>query len=58
MSIAVWQIFRSAEWIIRRITPSGLRTLNRLIGFLLLCIGVQIMMTGVEGVLKPLLVAR
>jgi multiple antibiotic resistance protein len=58
MSIAIWQIFRSAQWIIRRITPSGLRTLNRLIGFLLLCIGVQIMITGIEGVLGPLLAAR
>jgi multiple antibiotic resistance protein len=58
MSIAIWQIFRSAEWIIRRITPSGLRTLNRLIGFLLLCIGVQIMANGIEGVLGPLLARR
>jgi multiple antibiotic resistance protein len=58
MSFAIWQIFRSAQWIIRRVTPSGLRTLNRLIGFLLLCIGVQIMITGVEGVLGPLLAAR
>jgi multiple antibiotic resistance protein len=58
MSVAIWQIFRSAEWIMRRITPSGLRTMNRLIGFLLLCIGVQIMMTGIEGVLRPLLAAR
>jgi multiple antibiotic resistance protein len=58
MSIAVWQIFRSSQWIIRLVTPSGLRTVNRLIGFLLLCIGIQIMATGVEGVLRPLLAAR
>jgi multiple antibiotic resistance protein len=58
MSVAIWQIFRSSEWIIRRITPSGMRTLNRLIGFLLLCIGVQIMITGAEGVLGPLLARR
>jgi multiple antibiotic resistance protein len=58
MSVAIWQIFRSSEWIMRRITPSGLRTLNRLIGFLLLCIGVQIMITGAEGVLGPLLARR
>jgi multiple antibiotic resistance protein len=58
MSIAVWQIFRSSQWIIRLVTPSGLRTVNRLIGFLLLCIGIQIMATGVEGVLGPLLARR
>lgn len=58
MSIAIWQIFRSAEWIIRGISPNGLRTVNRLIGFLLLCIGVQIMATGIEGVLGPLLARR
>jgi multiple antibiotic resistance protein len=58
MSIAIWQIFRASQWIIRLVTPSGLRTVNRLIGFLLLCIGIQIMATGVEGVLRPLLAAR
>jgi multiple antibiotic resistance protein len=58
MSIAIWQIFRSSQWIIRFVTPNGLRTVNRLIGFLLLCIGIQIMATGVEGVLGPLLARR
>ena len=56
--VAVWLIFRSAERIVHRISPSGLRTLNRLIGFLVLCIGVQIMINGVEGVLGPLLATR
>jgi len=56
--VTVWLIFRSADRIVRRYTSSGLRTLNRLIGFLLLCIGVQIMINGVEGVLGPLLAAR
>ncbi len=58
VAIAIWLIFRSAERIVRRISPSGLRTLNRLVGFLLLCIGVQILINGVEGVLGPLLAAR
>jgi multiple antibiotic resistance protein len=38
--------------------PSGSRTLTRVAAFLLLCIGVQILITGVDDVLRPLLVAR
>ena len=35
--------------------PAGARVLTRLTAFLLLCIGVQIMLTGVQDALAPLL---
>jgi multiple antibiotic resistance protein len=38
--------------------PTGTRTITRMSAFLLLCIGVQILITGVEDVLGPLLAAR
>jgi multiple antibiotic resistance protein len=56
--VAIWLIFRSASKIVRLLSPTGFRTLNRLIGFLLLCIGVQMIMTGVVGVLIDVLVRR
>jgi len=37
---------------------AGSRTVTRLAAFLLLCIGVQILITGVEDVLGPLLHPR
>ena len=40
------------------IGPTGTRTMTRLFAFLLLCIGVQILITGVEDVLGPLFAAR
>ena len=38
--------------------PTGSRIITRLAAFLLLCIGVQILITGVEDVLAPLLAPR
>ena len=42
----------------RSMGPRGSRTVTRLSAFLLLCIGVQILITGVEDVLGPLLAQR
>ena len=38
--------------------PTGSRTVTRLAAFLLLIVGVQILITGVEDVLAPLLAQR
>jgi multiple antibiotic resistance protein len=56
--VVIWLIFRSASKIVRMLSPTSFRTLNRLIGFLLLCIGVQMIMTGVVGVLIDVLIRR
>ena len=42
----------------RLMGPTGSRTMTRLFAFLLLCIGVQILISGVVDVLGPLLAAR
>ena len=38
--------------------PTGTRTITRISAFLLLCIGVQILITGIEDVLGPLTIIR
>jgi multiple antibiotic resistance protein len=58
MAVVIWLTYRSAERLARLLGPSGSRTLTRLAAFLLLCIGVQILITGIEDVLGPLLAAR
>lgn len=54
----VWFFYRSADRVAELLGPVGSRTLTRLIGFLLLSIGAQVMITGVVDVLGPLLKGR
>jgi multiple antibiotic resistance protein len=58
MTATIWVTYRYADSLTRLMGPTGTRTITRISAFLLLCIGVQILITGVEDVLGPLLVAR
>ena len=51
MAVVIFALYRSADRMARLLGPSGERTLTRLSAFLLLCIGVQIMITGAVDVL-------
>ncbi len=51
----IWITYASTDRISRLMGPRGSRTVTRISAFLLLCIGVQILITGVEDVLGPLL---
>jgi multiple antibiotic resistance protein len=53
----IWVAYRLGDRIGHLLGPTGTRTVTRLFAFLLLCIGVQILITGVEGVLSPLVLA-
>ena len=55
MAATIWVAYRSADRIVRRLGPRGSRIITRLAAFLLLCIGVQILITGVQDVLAPLM---
>jgi multiple antibiotic resistance protein len=58
LAAMIWITYRSTDRISRLMGPRGSRTVTRLSAFLLLCIGVQILITGVEDVLGPLLAQR
>ncbi len=58
LALTVWITYRSADRVDRFMGPTGSRTITRLAAFLLLCVGVQILITGVEDVLAPLLAPR
>jgi multiple antibiotic resistance protein len=49
----VWIIYASADRLSLLLGVSGERVLGRLVAFLLLCIGVQMLWTGIEGLLSP-----
>ncbi len=50
VALSVWLAYRSAERIGALIGETGRRTFSRLMAFLLLCIGVQIVLTGILDV--------
>lgn len=46
--LLMWFVFRFAQNVSRRIGPDGMEALTRLMGFLLVCIGVQFVGSGVR----------
>jgi multiple antibiotic resistance protein len=50
ISAMVWLFYRSADRVAAWLGASARRSLSRLMAFLLLCIGVQILITGIEDV--------
>jgi multiple antibiotic resistance protein len=58
LAAVIWITYRSTDRISRLMGQRGSRTVTRLSAFLLLCVGVQILITGVEDVLRPLLAQR
>lgn len=53
----VWLFYRNAAGFVRRLGPQGTLVAAKLAAFLLLCIGAQIILTGVIDALRPLLAA-
>ncbi|MFX1763091.1 MarC family protein [Paraburkholderia sp. A1RI-2L] len=50
----IWQLFGRAGWFARHLGIEGTRIAERISAFLLLCIGVQIMLTGFSEFLQPI----
>ncbi len=57
VAACVWVAYAYAEAIARRIGPQGTLIATKLTAFLLLCIGVQIILTGVSDALRLILAA-
>jgi multiple antibiotic resistance protein len=55
MALVIWLAYRSAERVAGLLGASARRTFARLSAFILLCIGVQIMITGVTDVAVAIL---
>ncbi len=50
ISLLIWLCYRWSDSVTALLGPGGARVMSRLVAFLLLCVGVQIMMTGVVGI--------
>ena len=58
VAVTVGLCYASADRVVALLGPAGARVLTRMTAFLLLCIGVQIMLTGIHDALAPLLAPR
>lgn len=47
--LLIWLVLRSARWVSRRLGAEGINVVTRLTGFLLICIGVQFVASGVRS---------
>ncbi|WP_404711937.1 MarC family protein [Sphingomonas sp. MMS24-J13] len=50
LAFSIWLSFRWSDRVVALLGPGGARVLSRLVAFLLLCVGVQIVVTGITGV--------
>jgi multiple antibiotic resistance protein len=50
IALMIWICYRSSDSITALLGQGGARVMSRLVAFLLLCVGVQIIVTGVVGV--------
>ncbi|MER2194151.1 MarC family protein [Methylobacterium brachiatum] len=58
VALAVALIYASADRVVALIGPARARVTGRLFAFLLLCVGTQILITGLTDVFAPLVAAR
>lgn len=56
-AVVVYLAYRFVDLVVARLGAGTMRVVNRLIAFVLLCIGVQILILGVTDVMRPLLTA-
>jgi multiple antibiotic resistance protein len=58
VAVLVWLCYSASGRMMRLLGPSGARVLSRLVAFLLLCIGVQIIASGAENLMAKFLTAH
>jgi multiple antibiotic resistance protein len=58
IALLIWICYRSSDSVTRLLGQGGARVMSRLVAFLLLCVGVQIIVTGVIGVADLVEAAR
>ena len=58
IAVLIWLCYRWSDLVMRLLGPGGARVMSRLVAFLLLCVGVQIIVTGIVGVADVVQTAR
>jgi multiple antibiotic resistance protein len=55
LAALIWLLYHFTDRLTAMMSPTSTQTVTRIAAFLLLCIGVQILITGIQDVLTPLL---
>jgi multiple antibiotic resistance protein len=58
VALTIWVVYRYAERLAHPLGESGTLILTRVLSFLLMCVGIQILINGITDVLRPLLPSR
>ena len=58
VAVMVWLLYSASDRVTRLLGQSGARVLSRLVAFLLLCIGVQIIASGIENLVSVFLASH
>ena len=58
VTLSIWICYRYADGVLRLLGPEGARVLGRLVAFLLLCIGTQIMVNGAQDLVGQFMAAH
>jgi multiple antibiotic resistance protein len=53
IALLVFSLYAAADRVLKFLGEGGARILSRLAAFLLLCIGVQILITGAQSIVEP-----
>ncbi|ABF13962.1 MarC family NAAT transporter [Candidatus Palibaumannia cicadellinicola] len=51
VSLIVWCVLRSSSIIMRIVGTNGIKVISQLMGFLLVCMGVQFIINGIKGII-------
>ena len=49
--LVIWICFRESEWVARFMGKNGMAAITKIMGFILICISIQMIITGTGGVL-------
>jgi multiple antibiotic resistance protein len=49
--LVIWICFRESEWVAKLIGKNGMAAITKIMGFILICISIQMIITGTGGVL-------
>jgi multiple antibiotic resistance protein len=58
IALMVWVFYRASDRVLAFLGVNGARVMSRLMAFLLMCIGVQIVASGVEALVAQFLAGR
>ncbi|EBW2112305.1 YchE family NAAT transporter [Salmonella enterica subsp. enterica serovar Chester] len=55
IALCCWGVFRMAPWLVRLLGQTGINVITRIMGLLLMALGIEFIVTGIKGIFPGLL---